>query len=125
MSFFFFKQKTAYEITRRDWSSDVCSSDLHAARAVGVQQDLAIARWQFDKLRADRSVVCPGIEAQRAPAITWQCGQRHFRAVVRGDVLRPLAGIAPASVIDARLGADVEDAVALAEDRRQIFPSHG
>ena len=25
--FFFFKQKTAYEI-RRDWSSDVCSSDL-------------------------------------------------------------------------------------------------
>src|SRR5213075_3406224 len=26
--FFFFKQKTAYEITRRDWSSDVCSSDL-------------------------------------------------------------------------------------------------
>src|SRR5213075_1059664 len=26
--FFCFKQKTAYEITRRDWSSDVCSSDL-------------------------------------------------------------------------------------------------
>src|SRR5690606_40201717 len=25
--FFFFKQKTAYEISR-DWSSDVCSSDL-------------------------------------------------------------------------------------------------
>eukprot|EP01047_Picozoa_sp_COSAG01_P062754 COSAG01_NODE_8027_length_2949_cov_69.698947_5_plen_78_part_01 len=24
---FFFKQKTAYEILRRDWSSDVCSSD--------------------------------------------------------------------------------------------------
>src|ERR1051325_3357945 len=26
--FFFFKQKTAYEITSGDWSSDVCSSDL-------------------------------------------------------------------------------------------------
>ena len=26
----FFKQKTAYEIDRRDWSSDVCSSDLYA-----------------------------------------------------------------------------------------------
>ena len=25
--FFFFKQKTAYEIRPRDWSSDVCSSD--------------------------------------------------------------------------------------------------
>eukprot|EP01045_Picozoa_sp_COSAG04_P062127 COSAG04_NODE_32295_length_252_cov_0.542484_1_plen_36_part_01 len=24
---FFFKQKTAYEILRSDWSSDVCSSD--------------------------------------------------------------------------------------------------
>src|SRR5213594_2317738 len=29
-SFFFFKQKTAYEISVRDWSSDVCSSDLTA-----------------------------------------------------------------------------------------------
>src|ERR1043166_8022338 len=27
-SFFFFKQKPAYEIPKRDWSSDVCSSDL-------------------------------------------------------------------------------------------------
>ena len=27
--FFFFKQKTAYEISSRDWSSDVCSSDLY------------------------------------------------------------------------------------------------
>ena len=26
--FFFFKQKTAYEIVVSDWSSDVCSSDL-------------------------------------------------------------------------------------------------
>src|ERR1043165_4067807 len=26
--FFFFKQKTAYEVRPRDWSSDVCSSDL-------------------------------------------------------------------------------------------------
>ena len=25
--FFFFKQKTAYEMCGRDWSSDVCSSD--------------------------------------------------------------------------------------------------
>src|SRR3546814_9526178 len=29
--FFFFKQKTAYEMRISDWSSDVCSSDLHAA----------------------------------------------------------------------------------------------
>src|SRR3546814_10963960 len=32
--FFFFKQKTAYEVRISDWSSDVCSSDhaKHAAR---------------------------------------------------------------------------------------------
>src|SRR3546814_10225746 len=28
LSFFFFKQKTAYELRISDWSSDVCSSDL-------------------------------------------------------------------------------------------------
>src|SRR3546814_1327941 len=31
MLFFFFKQKTAYEMRISDWSSDVCSSDLLAA----------------------------------------------------------------------------------------------
>src|SRR3546814_1642915 len=29
---FFFKQKTAYEMRISDWSSDVCSSDLHFFR---------------------------------------------------------------------------------------------
>src|SRR3546814_18790206 len=45
--FFFFRQKTAYEMRISDWSSDVCSSDLdvpvvakatRAAQAGGVQQ---------------------------------------------------------------------------------------
>src|SRR3546814_6392547 len=30
--FFFFKQKTAYEMRISDWSSDVCSSDLYPHR---------------------------------------------------------------------------------------------
>src|SRR3546814_1682567 len=34
--FFFFKQKTAYEMRISDWSSDVCSSDL-ADRNVGLR----------------------------------------------------------------------------------------
>src|SRR3546814_12893388 len=33
-SFFFFKQKTAYEMRISDWSSDVCSSDLLAQRSI-------------------------------------------------------------------------------------------
>src|SRR3546814_6881953 len=32
--FFFFKQKTAYEMRISDWSSDVCSSDLRIAPRV-------------------------------------------------------------------------------------------
>src|SRR3546814_8208509 len=36
MHFFFFKQKTAYEMRISDWSSDVCSSDLSAE--IGAQQ---------------------------------------------------------------------------------------
>ena len=34
--FFFFKQKTAYEIRNCDWSSDVCSSDLLCIFAFGL-----------------------------------------------------------------------------------------
>src|SRR3546814_8643471 len=34
--FFFFKQKTAYEVRISDWSSDVCSSDLR--RIVALQR---------------------------------------------------------------------------------------
>src|SRR3546814_10394157 len=38
--FFFFKQKTAYEMRISDWSSDVCSSDLlHLSQRLLEQQD--------------------------------------------------------------------------------------
>src|SRR3546814_15163963 len=35
MRIFFYKQRTAYEMRISDWSSDVCSSDLHPPRRVG------------------------------------------------------------------------------------------
>src|SRR3546814_4394988 len=35
--FFFFKQKTAYEMRISDWSSDVCSSDLDRSQQGGRQ----------------------------------------------------------------------------------------
>src|SRR3546814_7628159 len=34
--FFFFKQKTAYEMRISDWSSDVCSSDLIDLAGLGI-----------------------------------------------------------------------------------------
>src|SRR3546814_21042470 len=36
--FFFFKQKTAYELRISDWSSDVCSSDLAGDRFTGAHR---------------------------------------------------------------------------------------
>src|SRR3546814_1913242 len=39
--FFFFKQKTAYEMRISDWSSDVCSSDLSVVVAERVHIDAA------------------------------------------------------------------------------------
>ena len=46
VGFFFFKQKTAYEIGTGDWSSDVCSSDLP-----DTLQQLA-TEWGDDGFRA-------------------------------------------------------------------------
>src|SRR5213082_2062903 len=57
-NFFFFKQKTAYEIVSGDWSSDVCSSDLpnrlvakitgFGPRAAQKQMQMLLSRFAFD-----------------------------------------------------------------------------
>src|SRR3546814_19066132 len=43
-SFFFFKQKTAYEMRISDWSSDVCSSDLRSRSAAHASGNQALRR---------------------------------------------------------------------------------
>src|ERR1043166_3335693 len=53
-SFFFFKQKTAYEIPKRDWSSDVCSSDL-----------IALAKLIDEPARAARKIIEAQNEAKQ------------------------------------------------------------
>src|SRR3546814_2912586 len=42
--FFFFKQKTAYEMRISDWSSDVCSSDLSSQRIQMFRRAIALVR---------------------------------------------------------------------------------
>src|SRR3546814_7968820 len=46
--FFFFKQKTAYEMRISDWSSDVCSSDLPSQLLV-IDLDQAKEDWNLVK----------------------------------------------------------------------------
>src|SRR3546814_3808232 len=55
--FFFFKQKTAYEMRISDWSSDVCSSDLQSfgidpRRTIVIYDEGAswTATWLFSEL---------------------------------------------------------------------------
>src|SRR3546814_8648976 len=59
--FFFFKQKTAYELRISDWSSDVCSSDLvqQAARGHGGghRQERDPVDHDIDRLPAGAPVV--------------------------------------------------------------------
>src|SRR3546814_2330114 len=43
-SFFFFKQKTAYEMRISDWSSDVCSSDLAVHHPLLPDQPIRLAQ---------------------------------------------------------------------------------
>src|SRR3546814_2252088 len=55
--FFFFKQKTAYEMRISDWSSDVCSSDLSLA-------DLKTALGDTTPVEAEAAPREPKIDAQ-------------------------------------------------------------
>src|SRR3546814_9769622 len=57
--FFFFKQKTAYEMRIIDWSSDVCSSDLgiRNALAENVVQHYAAPSNQTDDGKHDSAAI--------------------------------------------------------------------
>src|SRR3546814_2030005 len=56
LCFFFVKQKTAYEMRISDWSSDVCSSDLHASAA---------QRRRRRRAPAARSALLVAVEARQ------------------------------------------------------------
>src|ERR1043166_888038 len=64
--FFFFKQKTAYEIPKRDWSSDVCSSDL-PQRADGNCDGVAVRCQCMKKRMNDTMGMNAGTETTITP----------------------------------------------------------
>src|SRR3546814_9919127 len=51
--FFFFKQKTAYEMRISDWSSDVCSSDLPGAHHQPEEYDARHSRKCREQVKID------------------------------------------------------------------------
>src|SRR6059036_2564582 len=86
--FFFFKQKTAYEITYGDWSSDVCSSDLLAGRAEAPRAAHPDPPWpedaQDDRAARARSGI-PGARARGRQRAAAARARRRMRRGGRGD----------------------------------------
>src|SRR5881396_2840363 len=90
--FFFFKQKTAYEMVRSDWSSDVCSSDLYGEREREEVQHIdhqvevvVIRRDRIDRGRHDSSRT----DAVPSCNIVQLATVRHRRQVSRVVPLLP------------------------------------
>src|SRR3546814_5827849 len=65
--FFFFKQKTAYEMRISDWSSDVCSSDLLRPERPAGEFPPGWAAW-FDAMKV-RTGAVTGATAEAIVAI--------------------------------------------------------
>src|SRR3546814_5246939 len=65
VSFFFFKQKTAYEMRISDWSSDVCSSDLAAADAFIA----GAAKPKVEPIATEADEAGQGAEPRKSPVM--------------------------------------------------------
>src|SRR3546814_8470128 len=79
--FFFFKQKTAYEMCISDWSSDVCSSDL-LLRRLNIQ-----ASCKDRRLIGDDSNRAP-LDAPKTTDDVACMGGLHFKEVARSEERR-------------------------------------
>src|SRR3546814_8316479 len=64
--FFFFKQKTAYEMRISDWSSDVCSSDLQYSGRYGDLPFLGQGHQPRQRIerRCQRGLSCGGTRSE-------------------------------------------------------------
>src|SRR3546814_7874567 len=72
--FFFFKQKTAYEMRISDWSSDVCSSDLKLPHRKG------------GRVMKSAVIVFPGSNCDRDLAVAFsEISGRETHMVWHGD----------------------------------------
>src|SRR3546814_17383664 len=93
--FFFFKQKTAYEMRISDWSSDVCSSDLRLRRrnAPGIcdrQPRRPDARLPRRRPRADRRQgQQPKMESANGRGGDRRLDRRDLRAIARNGTMDP------------------------------------
>src|SRR3546814_1303286 len=75
--FFFFKQKTAFEMRISDWSSDVCSSDLIVWTLVPVLILLGIAYPSLDLLAKQFKPAPADAVTVKATGYQWYWGYTY------------------------------------------------
>src|SRR3546814_3317624 len=85
--FFFFKQKTAYEMRISDWSSDVCSSDLRARP--GTQVSLRPGAGVFRATRPASSACWAENSARAGITLEALSCMAELPVDVPGDYARP------------------------------------
>src|SRR3546814_4477856 len=86
-SFFFFKQKTAYEMRISDWSSDVCSSDLHSdGKALLGEAALRIGHANRDVARTGRTGRSPAENAIRRYRYAFRPADQRINQRIDGVV---------------------------------------
>src|SRR3546814_7923245 len=79
--FFFFKQKTAYEMRISDWSSDVCSSDLDVYRLGSARVEVSQARQPCWRLNERFETVGMARRVQETGRTGW-----YYRVLEEGRV---------------------------------------
>src|SRR3546814_1011098 len=85
--FFFFKQKTAYEMRISDWSSDVCSSDLELSRLRHVHADPGRRDRRAGRPAGLRRRNSQYVRTPPQCAVRWtQCGWLESRKAEGDDV---------------------------------------
>src|SRR3546814_4393729 len=86
LCFFFFKQKTAYEMRISDWSSDVCSSDLSGRGRLGKDARQAGIGKAFHRARIGGKTM-RAVEVQRGGVV-----ERAGVDMDAADIIRPGEG---------------------------------
>src|SRR3546814_8795400 len=130
--FFFFKQKTAYELRISDWSSDVCSSDLVGP---GIHADYDSVMASFDAAPAGKRSVrrdlltgnmflAMDLSAQYkvGSAVSFQDkdGMSHRAILVRADKIGTRPDTMPVRMNDPRMIIDY-----LKEGRAGVYRTLG
>src|SRR3546814_18471563 len=124
--FFFFKQKTAYEMRISDWSSDVCSSDLPSPARPPDARPAAVPVASGDAAQGGGGEVgdaAVAVDGHRQVELGEEAAQHVLNALLAAD--REAVGVGPTDAdrpgaAGERLGDDGPPADSRVDDPRHV-----